>query len=231
MKAVILAAGRGRRMLPLTLSVPKPLLRIADKPILDYIFESLPEEIDTVIVVVGYLKKKIQQYLGSRYQGKSIRYITQDILDGSASALLCCRDLFLPKERFLLVYGDELPEAGEITECLKFKYSWLCAPSPVPSQSGIALVNEGGYILKVLEKPEHPPSDLSAAGIMVINGDIFDCQPVQHSNGEYYLSSLMNEFLKVHQVRAVWGRGRPAFISPDEIEKLTTEQYRKINQI
>ncbi len=230
MRAVILAAGKGQRMLPLTLSVPKPLLRIADKTILDYIFESFPEEIDSVIIVVGYLKKKIQQYLGAKYQGRPIHYITQDVLDGSATALLTCRDLFMPKERLLVVYGDELPNQEEIFACLNHKYSWLCCPTDNPSQSGIATIDEKGYITEVVEKPENPSSKMSAAGIMVINSDIFNYEPIQHSNGEYYLSSLMGKFLKDYQIKAVFGRKRPPFISPDEIEKLTIEQYQKVNK-
>ena len=75
-------------MLPLTLSVPKPLLRIGGKVVLDYIFDALPEEVDQVIIVVGYLKKKIQQHFGVKYQGKSIRYVVQNTLNGSDMAVM-----------------------------------------------------------------------------------------------------------------------------------------------
>lgn len=220
MKAVILAAGEGKRMLPLTRTIPKPLLRIRNRTILDYIFDALPEEIDRVIVVVGYLKKKIQEHIGCRYRGKNIRYVVQEVLSGSATALMCAQDLFLPRERFLLIYGDELTSAEEVRACLSYEFSWACCPVENPSASGIAEVDQEGYIVRVVEKPEHPVSNLAAAGVMVMDSRIFSYQPVPHQNGEYYLSSLMNQFAKVHPVRAVTGKSRPPFISPDEIETL-----------
>lgn len=220
MKAVILAAGIGKRMLPLTQDIPKPLLRIGNQPILDYIFEALPAEVETVIMVVGYLENKIRMHLGSRYQGKNIRYVRQKELTGTATALLTVRDLIQKKERFLIIYGDELPTMEEIKNCLYQEYSWLCCKSSNPKQSGIAVIDGNKKILKVIEKSENPPSDLSAAGIMVVNGSIFDYTPTQHENGEYYLTSLMNFFIESNDVYAVYGRQRPPFLSPDEIEKI-----------
>jgi len=225
MKAVILAAGAGRRMLPLTLKVPKSLLVIGGKTVLDYIFDALPPEVDSVVIVVGYLKKKIQQHLGVKYQGRPIRYVVQNILNGSATALLSCQDLFLPNERFLLIYGDELPTKEEIAGCLKYDYSWLCCPAENPRQSGIATIAPDERLLEVTEKPEYPASNMSAAGIMVISSDIFKYPSTQHPNGEYYLSSLMGKFIKEHFVRAVYGRMRPGFVSPDEIDKITFDQF------
>lgn len=207
-------------MLPLTLSIPKPLLRIGNKTIIDYIFDAFPAEIDEVIIVVGYLKKKILEHLGAKYQGRPIRYVTQTVLDGSATALLVTSSLFLPKERFLIVYGDELPVGKEIELCLAHKYSWLCCPNDKPQQSGIATIDGAGRIIEVIEKPDNPASNMSAAGIMVVDGDIFNYSPVAHANGEYYLTSLMDQFLKEHPVQAVVSHPRPPFISPDELQKI-----------
>ncbi len=207
-------------MLPLTQDIPKPLLRIGNQPILDYIFEALPTEIDTVIMVVGYLENKIRMHLGSRYQGKNIRYVRQEELTGTATALLTTKDLFQKNERFMVIYGDELPTKEDIDGCLAKEYSWLCYKSYNPKQSGIADIDENGKIKVVIEKPENPPSDMCAAGIMVINSSIFDYTPVQHVNGEYYLTALMNFFMRDHDVYAVYGRQRPSFLSPDEINKI-----------
>ncbi len=220
MKAVILAAGVGKRMLPLTKDTPKPLLRIANRPILDYIFDSLSGEVETVILVVGYLEHKIRTYLGVRYQGKTIRYVRQDELSGTATALLLTKELFQKNERFLLIYGDELPTKEEIKNCLDKKYSWLCTKSPNPKQSGIAEIDTNGKIVHVIEKPENPKSDMCAAGVMVIDASIFNYTPVQHANGDYYLTALMNEFAAQHDVYAVYGRQRPPFLSADELSKI-----------
>lgn len=224
MRAVILAAGEGKRMLPLTLTVPKPLLRIKNKTVLDYVFDAFPEEVDQVIIVVGYLKKKIQQHLGSKYRGRPIRYVVQNILDGSATALLSCGDLFLPGERFMVVYADDMPAGQEMADCLRHQYSWLCTPTDDPRQSGIATFSKDGCISGVIEKPENPSSDISVAGTMVINSDIFSYKPTKHIvSGEYYLTSLMDQFILSHKVKAVFGKKRPNFLSPDEIEKLNAD--------
>lgn len=220
MKAVILAAGKGQRMFPLTLKTPKPLLAVGNKMIIDHIFDALPLEIDEVIIVVGYLREKIQERLGLLYRGKSVKYVIQDILNGSASALLCSQKFFLPKERFLVIYGDELPLRQEIEECLQYQYSWLCAPVDDPFQAGIVITDKDGFVAEVVEKPEKPTSNMSAAGILLIDSDIFSYTPAISPNGEYYLTSLMNQFVKNHKVRAVFGRPRPPFISPNEIEKI-----------
>ncbi|TSC55275.1 MAG: nucleotidyl transferase [Parcubacteria group bacterium Greene0416_79] len=180
MKAIILAAGEGKRMLPLTRSVPKPLLRIKNKTILDYIFAALPEEIDHVVIVVGYLKKKIQEH----------------------------------------IVGDDMANREEVVSCLSFEYSWVCAPSEYPRVSGIATIGEDRCIVEVIEKPEDPKSNMSAAGVMVIGSEIFNYTPTRHLNGEFYLTSLMNQFVKNYKVHAVIGDPRPQFISPDEIVKL-----------
>lgn len=220
MKAVVLAAGIGKRMLPLTQDIPKPLIKIGNQPILDYIFDALPAEVDTVIMVVGYLENRIRVYLGSCYQGKNIRYVRQEELTGTATALLTTRDLFQKDERFILIYGDELPTSEEIKACLSKEYSWLCCKSNNPKQSGIADMDESGKILEVIEKPENPKSDMSAAGIMVINSSIFDYPLVKHENGEYYLTALMNGFVKDNDVYAVYGRQRPPFLSAAEVNKI-----------
>ncbi len=77
MQAVILAAGRGTRMGALTEHTPKPMLLVNGRPVLEYIFDSLPEEIDEVIIVVGYLGSVIQKHFGGFYKGKKILYVEQ----------------------------------------------------------------------------------------------------------------------------------------------------------
>ena len=77
MQAVIMAAGEGRRMRPLTLELPKPLIKVAGKPILEHILDALPPEIDEVILVVGYKADMVKQHFGDSYHGRHIRYVYQ----------------------------------------------------------------------------------------------------------------------------------------------------------
>ena len=77
MKAVILAAGEGVRMRPLTLRTPKPLLQVAGRPLLEHIIYALPKDINELIVVIGYLGDQIKNFLGNEYHGLKIQYIWQ----------------------------------------------------------------------------------------------------------------------------------------------------------
>ena len=72
MQAVILAAGVGKRLKPLTDDLPKPMVRVNGRPILEYTLSILPKEIDEVILIVGYLKEKIIEYFGDSFKGVPI---------------------------------------------------------------------------------------------------------------------------------------------------------------
>ena len=77
MQAVLLAAGKGVRMLPLTLNQPKPLVEIGGVPLIVHVLRALPPEIDEVIIVVGYKAQMIIDYLGETFEGRKIRYVYQ----------------------------------------------------------------------------------------------------------------------------------------------------------
>src|SRR3989304_1373445 len=143
MKAVILAAGRGERVMPLTAKTPKPLLKVNGLPIIDYILASLPEEIDEIIIVIKYLGDKIVKHIGKR---KEVKYVTGSD-EGNVYSFLATRD-YLKDERFLLIYGDEIPNPVNIERCLREDLS-------------ILTFNNGIY-----------------DGVMVLDRDIFDYEPV-----------------------------------------------------
>ena len=123
MKAIILAAGRGERMGILTKKTPKPLLKFRGKPIIDYVLASLPSEIDEIIIVVKYRGRQIREYLGKSYGKAKIRYVTGSN-KGNAYSFLNTRK-YLNNERFLLIYGDEVPNPVDVERCLAEKLSYL----------------------------------------------------------------------------------------------------------
>src|SRR3989344_2043782 len=101
MKAVILAAGEGVRMRPLTLDMPKPLLKIAGKSFIDRIFENFPDEITEVVLVVMYLADKIKEHCGESFHGRRIHY-ARGSEKGNAYSFLASKPFFDGNERMMI---------------------------------------------------------------------------------------------------------------------------------
>ena len=202
MKAIILAAGRGERMRPLTLHTPKPLLTIHRRPILDYIFDALPSQVTEVVLVIDYLGDQIRKHVGDVYGGRVIRYIAGSGR-GTAFSFLAAKESFSENERFLFLYGDEFPSAENIQKCLAHPSSILMFRSSHPETGGVVVCHDDGSIAEITEKPERPRSTLVADGVMVLNQAIFNCRPFANAKGEFYFTSLLNQFVKKYRVQAV----------------------------
>lgn len=225
MKLVILAAGEGIRMRPLTLTAPKPLLLFGGKCALERLFEALPPEITEVIIAVNYLGEQIRAFCGSEYYGRKIIYV-EGSATGNATGFINAHKYFTPGERLAVSYGDEIITREEIEACLARPFSWLCYEMENPKGVGVARVDNQSRIVEVLEKPEVPPSHLVANGFMVASTELFNYLPEKNANGEYYFSSLMNEFCKHHEVFAVQGHKEHAQIStPEDLMRLD-ERYK-----
>lgn len=105
MQAIILAAGKGTRMGDLTKEIPKPMLSISGKNLLEWKINNLPDEINEVILVVGYLKEKIKDYFGDTFQGRKITYVEIEP-HGTGLATWQCKEVM--KGPFLVLMGDDL---------------------------------------------------------------------------------------------------------------------------
>ena len=198
MKAIILAAGKGVRMRPLTHETPKTLLKIKGKPIIEHIFNALPKEISEVMVVVKYLGDQIKNYLGTEFGGRKISF-AEGSDKGTAYSFLATKS-FINKERFLLLNGDEFPSTADIANCLKKDLSVITFQSYNSLAHGMVLLKSDRTILEVVEKPESWPTDIAVGGIYVLNEKIFNHQPTPNSKGEYYFSSMLSQFVKDYRV-------------------------------
>src|SRR6266487_3045164 len=107
MDAIILAAGLGTRLRPHTLTIPKPLLPIRGRPILDWTLGALPPAVDRVLVVVNYLAEQIEAFLRTQQGFAECRAVRQEQPRGTGDALRTCRAQ-LRSERFLVLNGDDL---------------------------------------------------------------------------------------------------------------------------
>ena len=200
----------------LTEETPKPLLKVNNKTFLEIIFDSLPPEVDEVVVVVKYLGDKIRQFLGDKFKGRKVSY-AEGSDKGSAYSFLAAKPFIKAGERFITFYADELITKEDVAACLAYGFRWLCWEVADPRASNNLTLTPDGFITGIIEKPSHPTSNLVAGGLMIANSDIFSYVPEKHSTGEYYLTSLMDKFVKEHKVKAVIRNHRPSFSTPEDI--------------
>jgi UDP-N-acetylglucosamine diphosphorylase / glucose-1-phosphate thymidylyltransferase / UDP-N-acetylgalactosamine diphosphorylase / glucosamine-1-phosphate N-acetyltransferase / galactosamine-1-phosphate N-acetyltransferase len=171
MKCVILAAGKSERMRPLTGTIPKPLLKVANKPILEYNLEHLGKFVDEVIIVVGYKKEMIMDFFGESFNGLKLTFVEQLEQKGTGHALLQVKDLLDGK--FIVLNGDCIYSEKDIESCVVYNYAILGAPVKNPEHYGV-LNHKDGLLIGIDEKPESPKSHLINAGLYVFDEAIFD---------------------------------------------------------
>ncbi len=179
MKALVLSGGKGTRLRPITHTNAKQLVPIANKPILFYAIESIKEAgIKDIGVVVGDTKEEIKTALGDGSKwGVKITYIEQEAPLGLAHAVKISRD-FIGDDDFVMFLGDNLIKDGIVSLVDRFRESHsasqiLLARVAHPEQFGVAELKEG-KVLKLVEKPENPQSDLALVGVYMFDKSIFE---------------------------------------------------------
>ncbi|MEM3594568.1 MAG: nucleotidyltransferase family protein, partial [Candidatus Jordarchaeaceae archaeon] len=160
-KAVILAAGKGTRLNPLTLAIPKEMIRIGTKPVIEHGINLLKAGgVEKILVVVGRKKEAIMDYLGSGERlGVDIFYKVQEELKGTAHAVYQSKD-FVGNEDFAVIYGDNyLKPYGVMKEIVKFHEKRGANGTLVlhrvkdPRRFGIAKIDADNKVLEIIEKP------------------------------------------------------------------------------
>jgi UDP-N-acetylglucosamine diphosphorylase/glucosamine-1-phosphate N-acetyltransferase len=174
MRAVILAAGEGTRMRPLTENRPKVMLPIANKPMLEYIIgEVMAAGIRDITLIVGYKQEAVRGYFGdgSRF-GVHINYIVQDKQMGTGHAFGMASSIH--DDRFIALNGDIIVSATHLRKLLGRKEVAVIAVKKVadPRAYGVIEVNKG-RVTRIVEKSPAPPSDLANAGIYLFSPLIF----------------------------------------------------------
>lgn len=179
MKALILAGGKGTRLRPITFSMAKQLVPVANKPVLFYGLEAVAEAgIREVGIIVGDTAAEIQQAVGdgSRW-GVRTTYIPQPEPLGLAHAVLTAEP-FLQDEPFLMYLGDNIVTSSvkplvEAFEQRKPNALILLAEVPNPQEFGVAEL-QGERVIRLIEKPKQPPSNLALVGVYLFDKHIFE---------------------------------------------------------
>ena len=180
MKGIILHGGHGTRLRPLTHTGPKQLLPIANKAMSEYCLNAIREcgIIEIAIIIGGTGLDKVKDYYGDGTKfGVKITYIEQDTPKGIAHAINLCKN-FIGSEKFLVFLGDNIIQKPIIQIVNKFEKSdsdalVLLCEVPNPERFGIADVKDN-KIIKIMEKPKNPPTNLAVTGIYLLTPKIFD---------------------------------------------------------
>ena len=219
MKAIILAAGLGTRMGELTKDMPKPLLKVKNKTLLEHNLNALKDLVDEIIIVVGYKKEKIMEFLGMNYNGIKITYVVQKEQKGTGDALIAVNgfNTEILKNRFILLMGDDIYSKEDIENCLKYDNAILTQKVKDSSRFGVYIV-EDGLIKDMVEKPKEFVSELANAALYVFDG--VELQYMQVSErGEIEFTDVVKKIVKERDVHCVLAKRWISIATPEDLER------------
>lgn len=183
MKAFLLSAGKGTRLRPLTYNIPKCLIPINNRPLLDYWFELLERHgINDVLINTSHLSDKVREYVKAQKRELNIRLTYEKTLLGSGGTIKENWDFVEDVELFYIIYSDNLTNIN-LTRMLEFhkerRTDFTLALIRVPNahECGVVELDNDLRVISFQEKPENPLSDLAFAGIMISNKRLRDYFP------------------------------------------------------
>lgn len=215
MKAVVLAAGRGTRLRPLTDTKPKGLVEVAGQPLLDHVFEALLDlPIHEIVVVVGYRSQDIIDYYGSAVDDVPISYASQETASGLADAVLAAADYL--QEDFVVINGDnvydfDLTRVVEVHRERDPAATLLVEDTTRERATEVGVLSfDNGEPDGIVEKPHDPPSTTALTGFFVCSSIILDAARLlsPSKRGEYELSDAFDLLIQAgHDVEIVYADG------------------------
>ncbi len=223
MKVIMPMAGKGTRLLPLTKRVPKPLVNVAGRPVMDYVMDALRRagKLDELIIITGHLKEKVEAYVREHYDIPA-RFIEQKVLDGTAGAVNLARPYV--DGPVIVIFVDTLFDA-DLSIVKTSKADGIIWTKEVVDYQrfGVVVTDKQGHMTKIVEKPSAPISRRANIGLQYVKDWRTLFEGIEHviksppgKGGEFYLTDafqymvdkgkkLSNEHLLKH------GRGkRPA---------------------
>ncbi|MBI4257031.1 nucleotidyltransferase family protein [Candidatus Uhrbacteria bacterium] len=196
MQAVILAAGKGARLRPLTHTIPKPLINIGGKTLIERALEALPDSIDEIFVVVNHLREQIIETVGPTWNNKPIRYVVQEPLSGTAGAVHLLRGHLYGS--FLVINSDDLYKKEDLERLVSYPRSILVYESGKHLEAG-AQIEQGRFT-------GLGSGSLAVCGAYVLGSEFFDVEPVEiyvNAHREYGLPQTIVTLAKQQTITVV----------------------------
>jgi glucose-1-phosphate thymidylyltransferase len=193
MQVIIPLAGKGTRLRPHTYLVPKPLLKVAGRPVMDWVMDRLEGlDITELIFITGHLKEQVEAFARSHYQIPS-RYIEQKVQDGTAGAINLARPYV--KGPVLIIFVDTVFEA-DLTLINRTEADGIIWAKEVEDYQrfGVVVTDAQGYMTRIVEKPSTPISKLANIGLYYIRDTDSLWKGIDHvlaspaNKGEWYLT-------------------------------------------
>ena len=217
MQTVVLAAGEGTRMRPLTATRPKPMLPVAGRPMLEHVLDAAVDAgASRLVLVVGYGEDAVREHFGDSYRGVPVTYAVQESQEGTAHAVRAARP-HLEEAPFAVLAGDNLYDAPSMGDLFGAGPAMGAYRVDDPRPYGVFELDDAGDVAAdgaggseparvtgVVEKPDDPPSDLINASAYVFPAAALSWLDVEESErGEYELTDVLARVIYGGEVRAV----------------------------
>ncbi|MFX0185968.1 MAG: bifunctional sugar-1-phosphate nucleotidylyltransferase/acetyltransferase [Candidatus Hodarchaeota archaeon] len=199
MEALILTAGKGTRLYPLTKTIPKPLIPIAGSPLILHSLDVLKNNVNKVIIVIGHESEKIKRVINKKGYPFEIVWVIQKEQLGTGHAVQLCKE-FINSTHFFMMYGDIFTAPNVIKEIIRLGQSIghsegiFAAKSVENPENYGCLEIKNDLLVKIVEKDPHPSSNQINAGMMILPTTIFESlnHTFESSRGETELTDGIN---------------------------------------
>jgi len=202
MQAVVLAAGEGTRMRPLTVNTPKPMLPVTDRPLVAHTADTaIAAGAEELILVVGYEADAVREYFGESYRGVPVSFAVQEDQLGTADAVDAASEYL--DGPFAVLNGDNLYDEASLTALFDAAPSIAAYRVADPSNYGV-LSTDGDTVTAIVEKPADPPTELANAGAYVFPAEAREWLEVPMSDrGEREITDVVARVIEARTVTAV----------------------------
>ncbi len=225
MKAIILAAGQWTRLRPITNTIPKPMIQIASRPIIEHLIENIYDEVDEIIIVVKYLKKCFISYFWNNFKWTKITYFEQGDDKWTWWALRWIKFSW----DFLLINWDSIFEKKDFIKIINLSWYW-CLTREVenPSKYWVYIKNADLTAIKIIEKPKEFYGNTTNVWVYKFSDKLFEInEKIELSpRWEYEITDSINKFCEIekfHLINMDW-----EFVDVWQVEDI--EKAEKIMQ-
>jgi glucose-1-phosphate thymidylyltransferase len=202
MKVIIPLAGKGTRLRPHTHITPKPMMRVAGKPVMSYVLDELREleGVEQIIYITGHLKERVEEFAKKSLDIPSV-FIEQKVQDGTAGAIALARDFV--DQPVLIIFVDTIFDA-DLSIVNRTDADGIIWTKEVEDYQrfGVVVTDENGHMTKIVEKPKTPISKRANIGLYYIKNWKLLFEGIDHvlasptNQGEYYLTDAFQYMIE-----------------------------------